>query len=86
MPTMPASTGGSAGWNGKLASLPRTKNTSSPTPAPTESTATSGRPAGLASGVSGWTMSSVMPARFSSLRVDDDVADDACQLHRTPSR
>src|SRR6267142_428925 len=69
MPTIPASTGGSAGWNGKLASLPRTKNTSSPTPAPTASTATNGRPAGSPSGVSGWTMSSVMPARLSSLRV-----------------
>src|SRR4029078_6343525 len=44
MPTMPASTGGSAGRNGKLASLPRTKNTYSPTPAPTASTATRGRP------------------------------------------
>src|SRR4051794_18562016 len=69
MPTIPASTGGSAGWNGKLASFPRTKNTSSPTPAPTESTATSGRPAGLRSGVSGCSTRSLMPTRLSSLRV-----------------
>ena len=34
MPTTQASTGGSAGRNGNDASLPRTKNTCSPTPAP----------------------------------------------------
>src|SRR3989338_5190361 len=66
---MPASTGGSAGENGKLASLPRTKNTSSPTPAPTQSTATTGRPAGWRSGVKGCTSRSVAPVRFSSLRL-----------------
>src|SRR5262249_52308242 len=69
MPTIPASTGGCTGWNGKLASLPRTKNTSSPTPAPTASTATSGRPAGCRSAVSGCTSSSLIPVRFSSFRV-----------------
>ena len=41
MPTTPASAGTSSGRNGKLASFPRTKNTVSPTPAPTASTATS---------------------------------------------
>ena len=41
IPTMPASVGTSVGWNGKLASLPRTKMTTSPTPAPTASAATS---------------------------------------------
>src|SRR2546426_3189489 len=34
-----------------------------------ESTATSGRPAGCRSGVSGWTTSRAIPERFSSLRV-----------------
>src|SRR5258707_13313206 len=66
---MPASTGGSAGWNGKLASLPRTKNTSSPMPAPIASTATSGRPAGWRSAASGCTSISLIPTRFSSFRV-----------------
>src|SRR5688572_3210819 len=69
MPTMPASTGTSVGWKGKLASLPRTKKTVSPTPAPTASTATSVRPAALPSAASGCRMSSVLDARFSSLRV-----------------
>src|SRR5262249_1933587 len=68
IPTIPASTGGSAGWNGKLASLPLTKNTSSPTPAPTESTATSGRPAASRAGVSGCTSSSLIPVNCSSFR------------------
>src|SRR5262249_34284973 len=49
--------------------LPRTKKTCSPTPAPTASTATSGRPAGWRSGVSGCTIRSLMPANASSLCV-----------------
>src|SRR5687767_1249640 len=69
MPTTPASAGTSAGWNGKLASLPRTKNTVSPTPAPTASTATSVRPTAVPSAVIGCTTRSVRLARFSSLRV-----------------
>src|SRR5262245_8139361 len=69
MPTIPASTGGSTGKKGKLASFPRTKNTSSPTPAPTASTATSGRPTGSRDGARGWTSSSLRPVNDSSLRV-----------------
>src|SRR5688572_21301912 len=69
MPTTPASVGTSVGWNGKLASLPRTKNTVSPTPAPTASTATSVRPTALPSAAIGCSTSSVLFARFSSLRV-----------------
>src|SRR5688572_26106407 len=93
MPTMPASAGISVGWNGKLASLPRTKNTVSPTPAPTESTATSVRPASWPSAPIGWRMSSLVLSKPGSLRVattspitrasctallrDVDVVDDA---------
>src|SRR6185503_12789962 len=69
MPTIPASTGGSAGWHGKLASLPRTKNTRSPTPAPTESTATMGRPTSSPSAPIGCTSSSLMLSRLGSLMV-----------------
>src|SRR5687767_9670702 len=69
MPTMPASVGTSVGKNGKLASLPRTKNTVSPTPAPTESTATSGRPTSFPSTPIGCTSSSVVPSNAGSLRV-----------------
>src|SRR6267142_6330341 len=69
MPTMPASVGTSVGWNGKLASLPRTKKTVSPTPAPTASTATSVRPAFDPSAAIGCRTISLMPVRFSSFRV-----------------
>src|SRR5688500_3331 len=69
MPTTPASAGTSVGKNGKLASLPRTKNTVSPTPAPTASTATSVRPTAVPSAAIGCSTSNVRLARFSSLRV-----------------
>src|SRR6185295_4007136 len=46
IPTIVQSVGVSSRLNGKLASLPRHQNTSSPTPAPTESTATIGLPDG----------------------------------------
>src|SRR5688500_6497722 len=69
MPTTPASAGTSVGINGKLASFPRTKNTISPTPAPTASTATSVRPTGPPSAPIGCRTSSVRSRRFSSLRV-----------------
>ena len=65
----------------KAASRPRTKNTSSPTPAPTESTATSVRPAGSPDAASGCSTSSLMPSRFASFTRRDDVADDAGELH-----
>ena len=71
---------------GNAASRPRTKNTCSPTPAPTESSATSVRPAGCrrtrrAAGA----RAASSPTRFASLTVDDDVADDAGELHRQAS-
>src|SRR5262245_20323953 len=69
MPTIPASVGTSVGWNGNDASLPRTKNTVSPTPAPTASTATSVRPTGLPSGASGCSTINLMPCSASSLCV-----------------
>ena len=46
MPTIEASVGTVRGWNGNEASAPRTKNTSSPTPAPAASVATRVRPNG----------------------------------------
>src|SRR5215203_1027095 len=67
MPTMPASTGASAGWNGNDASRPRTKNTISPTPAPTASAAISVRPAGCLSAPSGCRISSFNAASPGSL-------------------
>src|SRR5918995_2447404 len=69
MPTTPASVGTSVGWKGKLASLPRTKKTVSPTPAPAASTATSVRPAAVPSAAIGCSTSSFSPVRFSSLWV-----------------
>src|SRR5687767_8124457 len=69
MPTIPASAGTSFGYHGKKASLPRTKKTVSPTPAPIESSATSARPTAAPSAPIGCTTSSVMPSRFGSLRV-----------------
>src|SRR5918993_9496 len=66
---MPASTGASAGSNGNDASRPRTKNTISPTPAPTASAAMRVRPAGCLSGASGWRMSSFSAASCGSFRV-----------------
>src|ERR1035441_9516785 len=57
MPTIVASTGGSAGGNGKLASLPRTQYTSSPAPAPVESVQISRFPVFCNSGVKGCTTS-----------------------------
>ena len=85
MPTTPASAGTSVGWNGKLASLPRTKNTVSPTPAPTASTATSVRPAALPSAAIGCSTSSVRPCRLSSLRVTTTLPmKRLAELHQSP--
>ena len=53
----------------------------SPTPAPTESTATSGRPTSSPSAPSGCTSSSLMPSKAGILEGGDDVADDAGDLH-----
>src|SRR5712692_6224371 len=50
-----------------LASLPRTKNTSSPTPAPTESAATITRPTGSRDEDIGCTSSNVTPLSVSFL-------------------
>src|SRR5436190_11286802 len=69
MPTMPASAGTSIGCHGKPASLPRTKNTVSPTPAPTESTATSGRPTSAPSAPIGCTSISLRLSKLGSLMV-----------------
>src|SRR5262249_3627647 len=49
MPTIVQSVGASIPSSAKLASFPRHQKTSSPGPAPTESTATSGLPTGLRS-------------------------------------
>src|ERR1035438_620526 len=57
IPTIVASTGGSAGRKGKLASLPRTQYTSSPAPAPVESVQISRFPVFRNSGVKGCTTS-----------------------------
>src|SRR5262245_34742752 len=70
MPTMQASVGGSSGRNGKEASRPRTKKTCSPTPAPTASTATSVRPAGVLSGATGWRTNSLWLASAGSFSVE----------------
>src|SRR3954447_22070149 len=70
MPTIPASTGASAGWNGNDASRPRTKNTISPRPAPTASAAISVRPAGCLSAPSGCRISSFKAKRLGSLTDD----------------
>ena len=72
-----------AGWKGKLASLPRTKNTCSPTPAPTASTATSGRPAGSSFGGQGLHEQQRDAVERIRLPCRDDVADDAGELHGT---
>src|SRR6185436_5499037 len=70
MPTTQASTGVSAGRNGNEASLPRTKNTCSPTPAPTASTATSVRPAGARSGDTGCSSSNLWPLSSAALMLE----------------
>src|ERR1700730_6807355 len=64
---MAASAGTSVGWNGKLASLPRTKNTCSPTPAPSESAATMTRPRDSRADDIGCTSRSVTPISVSFL-------------------
>src|SRR5690349_16110533 len=69
MPTTHASSGDSAGRNGNDASLPRTKNTCSPTPAPTASAATSVRPTACRSGVTGWRINSLWPTSCKSFMV-----------------
>ena len=81
MPTMPASVGTSIGCHGKLASLPRTKNTVSPTPAPTESTATSGRPDILAVGADRLHEQQLDAVEVGILDGGDDVANHASYLH-----
>src|SRR5262245_47480446 len=70
MPTTHASVGVSAGRNGKDASRPRTKNTCSPTPAPTASSATSVRPAACRSGMIGCKIRSLWPVSAGSLSVE----------------
>src|SRR5205814_1987708 len=69
MPTMVQSVGVSSRRKGKLASLPRHQKTSSPTPAPTASSATSGCPCGFKSALSDCTTRSFRPSSESFFTV-----------------
>src|SRR4030095_8520566 len=73
MPMMVQSVGVSSRLNGKLASLPRHQKTSSPIPAPTESTATNGFPFGCRSLFKVCTTRSLRPSRESFLTVATTV-------------
>src|SRR2546422_11424816 len=73
IPTIVQSVGVSSRLKGKLASLPRHQNTNSPTPAPTESTATIGLPAGSRSLFRVWTTRSLRPSSESFLMVATTV-------------
>src|ERR1044071_5585673 len=69
MPTMVQSVGVSSRRKGKLASLPRHQKTSSPTPAPMASRATSGDPCGRRFASSDWTTSNFRPSSESFFTV-----------------
>src|SRR5688572_8197260 len=73
MPTMVQSVGVSSRLNGKLASFPRHQNTSSPTPAPTASTATIGFPLGSRFLLTVCTISNLRPCNESFLIVATTV-------------
>ncbi|MCU1290541.1 MAG: hypothetical protein JWN60_2770 [Acidobacteria bacterium] len=70
MPIIVQSVGVLSRLNGKLASLPRHQKTSSPTPAPTESSATSGFPFGDKSAFKVCTIKNLRPSSASFLTVD----------------
>src|SRR6185503_13920009 len=73
IPMIVQSVGVSSRLKGKLASFPRHQNTSSPTPAPTESTATIGFPAGSRSRLRVCTTRSLRPSSESFLTVATTV-------------
>src|SRR6185295_5641614 len=73
MPTIVQSVGVSSRLKGKLASLPRHQNTSSPTPAPIASTATIGFPVASKFLSTVCTMSSFRPSKESFLTVATTV-------------
>src|SRR5215213_616404 len=73
MPTMVQSVGVLSRLNGNDASLPRHQKTNSPTPAPTESSATVGFPFGFRSASSVCTIKSFRPSRVSFLMEETTV-------------
>src|SRR6185503_9471167 len=73
MPTIVQSVGVSSRLKGKLASLPRHQNTSSPMPAPTASTATIGLPDGSSFQLRVCTINSLRPSSESFLMVATTV-------------
>ncbi len=81
MPTTQASTGGSAGRNGNDGFLAADEEHVLADAGAHASTATSVRPTGSRSGVTGWSTSSLWPASAGVLDRRDDVADDARDLH-----
>src|SRR6185295_11432042 len=73
IPTIVQSVGVSSRLNGKLASLPRHQNTSSPTPAPTASIATIGLPDGSSFQLRVCTINNFRPSSESFLTVATTV-------------
>src|SRR5262245_21731245 len=73
IPTIVQSVGVSSRLNGNAASLPRHQKTSSPTPAPTASSATIGEPLGIKSAFSVCTMRNLRPCSDSFLTVETTV-------------
>ena len=81
IPTTVVSTGGSAGRNGKLASLPRTQYTSSPAPAPVQSVQIRRLPVFSSSGVNGCTTSMRHPVMAGFFDGSPDGTDYATEIH-----